>query len=137
MALVLDTGPLLAALDSADPDHEASAQLLTEATEDLVVPGLVLQELDYWCSRRLSPSAWLVFLDDIIAGAYRVEHPTPRDLMRCRVLQDTYKDLALGVVDASLIALVERLDERKIATLDRRHFSVVRPQHVDALQILP
>ncbi len=137
MALVLDTGPLLAALDSADPDHEASARLLTEATEDLVVPALVLPELDYWCSRRLSPSAWLVFLDDIIAGAYRVEHPTPRDLMRCRVLQDTYKDLALGVVDASLIALVERLDERKIATLDRRHFSVVRPQHVDALQILP
>ena len=137
MALVLDTGPLLAALDAADPDHEACARLLTEATEDLVVPALVLPELAYWCSRRLPGEAWLVFLDDVIAGAYRVEAPTPQDLERCRSLQGTYGDLGLGVVDASIIALVERLGEAKVATLDRRHFGVVRPRHVDVLRIVP
>jgi hypothetical protein len=137
MALVIDTGPLLAALDVADPDHEACARLLTEATEDLIVPALVLPELDYWCSRRLSSEAWLIFLDDVIAGAYQVEAPTQQDLERCRELQATYRDLALGVVDASVIALTERLQEPKIATLDRRHFGVVRPQHVEALRIVP
>lgn len=137
MALILDTGPLLAALDSADPDHARCAGLLTEAAEDLVVPMLVLGELDYWCARRLSVEAWLVFLDDVLAGAYRVEEPTSADLARCRQLQATYGDLGLGVVDASVIALAERLGESRIATLDRRHFSVVRPSHVSSLEIWP
>jgi predicted nucleic acid-binding protein len=89
VALVLDTGPLLAALDSADPDHESCAALLTEGEEDLLVPALVLGELDYWCAERLNPGVWLAFLDDVHA------------------------------------------------TLDHRHFSVMRPAHVDALRLLP
>jgi len=137
VALVCDTGPLLAALDAADPDHERCARLLTDAVEDLIVPALVLAELDYWCSRRLGSDAWLVFLDDVLAGVYRVEPPTGADLARCRELQGRYTDLALGVVDASVLALVERLAEPKVATLDQRHFRAVRPAHVGALQLLP
>jgi predicted nucleic acid-binding protein len=137
VALILDTGPLLAALDAADPDHARCAALLTNGIEDLVVPALVLAELDYWCARRLSPDAWLIFLDDVLAGSYRVEPPTPADLARCRDLQAQYRDLALGVVDASVVALAERLEEPKVATLDQRHFRTVRPAHVAALELLP
>lgn len=137
MALILDTGPLLAAIDSSDPDHAPCAALLTDASEDLVVPMLVLAELDYWCARRLGPGAWLTFMDDVLAGAFRVEAPTPIDLARCRDLQDAYADLGLGVVDASVIALAERTGERKVATLDHRHFSIVRPRHVAALELRP
>src|SRR5215208_3535164 len=57
LALILDTGPLLAALDAADPDHRRCAALITEAAEDRVVPTLVLAELDYWCHKRLSANA--------------------------------------------------------------------------------
>ncbi len=137
MALVCDTGPILAALDAADPDHERCARLLTDATEDLIVPTLVLAELDYWCARRLGASAWLIFLEDALAGVYRVESPTGADLVRCRDLQDRYADLSLGVVDASVVALVERLGEPKVATLDQRHFRAVRPAHVEALELRP
>ncbi len=137
MALICDTGPLLAALDAADPDHARCARLLTSADEDLVVPALVLAELDYWCARRLSSDAWLIFLDDVLAGAYRVEPPSGADLARCRELQARYVDLALGVVDASVVALAERLSESKVATLDQRHFRAVRPGHVDALELVP
>jgi predicted nucleic acid-binding protein len=137
VALICDTGPLLAALDAADPDHRRCAQLLMEADEDLVVPALVLAELDYWCGRRLPAEAWLTFLDDVLAGVYRVEPPTGEDLARCRALQSRYPDLRLGVVDATVVALAERLGEPKIATLDQRHFRTVRPAHVDALRILP
>jgi len=70
VALILDTGPLLAALDAADPDHARCAALLTDSIEDLVVPALVLAELDYWCARRLSPDAWLIFLDDVLAKTW-------------------------------------------------------------------
>src|SRR6476646_9936210 len=126
MALILDTGPLLAALDAADPDHERCAALLTEADEDLVVPSLVMAELDYWCHERLGTDAWLVFLDDLVRGANRVEPPVLSDLQR------QYDDLGLGVVDASIVALAERLGERRLATLDRRHFTVVRPARAES-----
>ncbi|MGH8887368.1 MAG: type II toxin-antitoxin system VapC family toxin [Egibacteraceae bacterium] len=135
MALVCDTGPLLAALDAADPDHNRCAALLRDATEDLVVPTLVLAELDYWCHERLDVNAWLVFLDDLLEGVYRSEALTPGDLTRCHQLQTAYADL--GVVDASVVALVERLGETKVATLDHRHFATLRPAHVSALSLLP
>jgi predicted nucleic acid-binding protein len=137
VALVLDTGPLLAALDRADPDHARCASLIAGETEDLVVPALVLAELDYWCHERLDEDVWLTFLEDVILGAYRVEHPGSSDLQRCHALQERYADLRLGVVDASVVALLERLDERRVATLDHRHFAVVRPAHAEALELLP
>jgi len=79
----------------------------------------------------------LTFFDDVLSGAYRVEPPTIADLTRCRELQDRHRDLSLGVVDASVVALTERLGEPKVATLDQRHFRTVRPAHVEALTLLP
>jgi predicted nucleic acid-binding protein len=124
VALVLDTSVLLGALISG-------------ASEELIVPALVLSELDYWCHERLTVEVWLTFLGDVLAGAYGVEHPTQEDLERCHELQGEYADLGLGVVDASVLAVVERLDEPKLATLDRRHFATVRPRHAGALNLLP
>ncbi len=137
MALILDTGPLLAALDAADPDHERCADLISDAGEELIVPGLVLTELDYWCHLRLGNRAWLTFLEDLLAGSYTLEAPTIADLERCRQIQRQYEDQPIGVVDASVLALVERMNEDKLATLDLRHFSVMRPVHRAALSLLP
>lgn len=135
--LVLDTGPLLAALDSRDPDHDACASLITSAREDLVVPALVLAELDYWCHERLTSDVWLSFLEDALAGVYVVASPTLRDLERCLEVQAQYKDLEVGIVDASVLALVERLGESKLATLDHRHFRALQPVHTQSLILLP
>jgi predicted nucleic acid-binding protein len=137
VALVLDTGPLLAALDRADRDHVRCVRLIESTREDLVVPGLVLAELDHWCQERLGGRVWLAFLEDVLEGAYRVQPPTLGDLRRCRELQERYADLRLGVVDASVVALLERMREDTVATLDHRHFAVVRPAHVEALTLLP
>jgi uncharacterized protein len=137
MALVLDTSVLLAALDSADPDHGRCAELIGETSENLVVPALVLSELACWCQERLTVEIWLAFLEDVLAGAYGVESPTHGDLERCAELQRSYADLKVGVVDASVLAVVERLGEPKLATLDHRHFPTMRPRHVEALELLP
>jgi uncharacterized protein len=137
MALVLDTGPLLAALDTADPDHRRCATLIGETREDRVIPMLVLAELDYWCHQRLGVEAWITFLEDLLAGAYRAESPTAADLTRCRELQTQYREHSLGVVDASILALVERIGETKLATLDHRHFAMLRPAHAESLRLLP
>jgi uncharacterized protein len=137
MALILDTGPLYAALDRDDDDHAACRRLLESANEPLVVPAPVLVEVEYWTHRRLGAGAWLALLDDIQAGAFLVEDLIAADYRRVRELCDRYADADIGFVDAAVLAVTERLAEPKLATLDRRHFGTLRPRHVDALVLLP
>jgi predicted nucleic acid-binding protein len=137
VALVLDTGPLYAALDRDDADHRASRRLIEAAAEPLIVPAPVLVEVDYWIHARLHPGILVALLDDIVAGAYQVAELQPADYRRIRQLCDQYADADIGFVDAAVMAVVERLNEPKLATLDRRHFGLIRPRHLDALQLLP
>lgn len=137
MALVLDTGPIVAALDLDDRDHTECARLLGNVDEGLVVPSPVLVEVDHWLVKRGGPEVWQRFVTDIANGAYRVEYLTDADLLRAAELEVTYDDLRLGFVDAAVVAVCERLGERKVATLDRRHFTVVKPAHRGYLELLP
>jgi predicted nucleic acid-binding protein len=137
VALILDTGPLYAALDRSDADHATCRRLLEKAGEALLIPAPVLVEVEYWTSRRLGPGAWLALLDDIAAGAFVVEDLVAADYRRVRELCDRYADADIGFVDAAVLAVTERLAEPKLATLDRRHFGALRPRHVDTLTLLP
>jgi len=101
------------------------------------VPTLVLTEVAYLIATRLGAEAEVRFLGDLAAGNFIAEPVVARDWLRIAELVGAYRDLPLGTVDASVIALCERLDARQLATLDRRHFTVVRPSHVHALQLLP
>lgn len=94
-------------------------------------------EIDYWIRKRLTPDVWRALVDDIAAGAYHLEDLTATDLTRVAELKRDYADLRLGMVDAAVIAVCERLGESKVATLDRRRFSVVRPRHCPVLELLP
>jgi predicted nucleic acid-binding protein len=137
VALVLDTGPIFASIDRRDAAHEACRQLFTLNREPLVIPAPVVGEVDYWIRKWLHPGALLAFLDDITAGAYAVENLQPQDYLRIREILSRYADANIGFVDAAVLAVVERLNEPKLATLDRRHFAMFRPRHVDALILLP
>lgn len=137
MALILDTGPLYASLDRGDADHRACRRLIETANEPLIVPAPVLVEVDYWILARLHAGVLIVLLDDIADGAYTIADVQPQDYRRVRELCDRYADADIGFVDAAVLALVERLNESKLATLDHRHFRLLRPRHVDALRLLP
>lgn len=137
MALILDTGPLYASLDRSDADHARCRALIEGCDELLVIPAPVLVEVDYWIGRRLSVGALVALLEDIERTAYRVEDLADSDYRRVGELCDRYADSDIGFVDAAVMAIVERLDEPKLATLDVRHFGVIRPRHVDALTLLP
>jgi predicted nucleic acid-binding protein len=137
VALILDTGPLYVSLDRSDADHASCRRLTEEADEPLVIPAPVLVEVDYWVHVRMHPGVLVALLDDVIAGAYRVEELRPEDYRRIRQLCDRYDDADVGFVDAAVLAIVERLNEPKLATLDHRHFRLLRPRHVDALRLLP
>jgi len=137
VALVLDTGPIYASLDRNDQDRAACSHLVETASEPLVIPSPVLVEVDYWIHQRLHVGVLPAFLDDILAGAYQVEPLDVDDCRRARELCDQYGDADIGFVDAAVIAVVERLREDKLATLDQRHFRAVRPRRVPALRLLP
>ena len=137
MALILDTGPLYASIDRSDADHESCRRLILGTSEPLIVPSPVLVEVDYWIHARLHPGVLVALLDDIADGAYIVEDLAPEDYRRARELCDRYADSDIGFVDAAVLAIAERLNEPKLATLDRRHFGMLRPRHVDALLLLP
>jgi predicted nucleic acid-binding protein len=77
------------------------------------------------------------FLGDLASGSFSLEPVHPADLVRMAELVARYQDLSLGSVDASVIAAAERRAVTEIATLDRRHFTVVRPNHTKALTLLP
>lgn len=137
MALILDTGPLYASLDRSDADHQACRRLIEEAAEPLIIPAPVLVEVDYWIHTRLHPGVLTALLDDIVDGSYVVQDLRPEDYLRIRDLCDRYADSNIGFVDAAVLAVVERLNETKLATLDRRHFGLLRPRHVTALRLVP
>lgn len=137
LALVVDTGPLLAALDRNDRWHSHCAELLESSPERLVLPAAVLPELDYLLRARLGTAPFVDVLEAIERGEVQVEDVATRDFPRIRELQVRYGDTPVGFVDAAVLAITERLGEPKLATLDRRHFALMRPRHVEALELLP
>ena len=120
-----------------DTDHDACAGLLSEATEPIVVPAPVVVELEWLASGRVDPRAFLAFLADVQAGQVLVAELEPADYRRINQLLERYSDLPLGFVDAAVLTVVERFGERRLATLDHRHFSVVRPRHFAGLELVP
>ena len=135
--LIVDAGPLYAAAARRDRDHRRCVQLLAAAPRPLVVPDLVVTEVSYLLSDRLGSHAELAFGRALAAAELLVEPVLPSDWARVVELMERYADLPLGMVDASIVAIAERLGVRSIATLDRRHFAVVRPRHVTAFELLP
>ena len=102
-----------------------------------MVPAPVIVELDFWWRTKLTLDDYLAFLDDIVSGAYSVADLDDLDYTRARELQATYSGIGVSLVDASVLATVEKLGEPKLATLDHRHFSAMQPRHVGSLRLLP
>jgi predicted nucleic acid-binding protein len=135
--LLVDTGPLVAASDTDDAHHQACRVLLEDDPGPLVTSPMVIAEAAYLLDRQLGPAAEAALFASITDGSLRVENLGHVDWERIGELVATYADLRLGGTDASLVALAERLGVATIATLNRRDFTVVRPRHVDAFELLP
>jgi uncharacterized protein len=101
------------------------------------LPVPVLTEVGYLPEREKGARAEAEFLRSIRAGQVMMVPLTASDLDRMAELVQTYGDFPLGLVDASVIAVAERLGADAIVTLDRRRFSVVRPRHRPAFRLLP
>ena len=131
--LIVDAGPLYAYVDA----DAACLDLLETHPGPLVVPVLVVTEVVCLLRTRLGWEAEARFLGDLANGTFVLEPVHPADPLRMIELVAKYHDLPRGSVDASVIAAAERLGVTEVATVDRRHFSVVHPRHAPAFDIQP
>jgi len=136
--IVVDTGVLYALADRDDSHHAGCVRWLATARGPLIVPPPVIAEACYLIGRHLGPSPEATFLDAFGPGqAFTLGSLLEADLRRMAALVRQYADLPLGGTDAAVIATAERLGVVEIATVDRRHFTVVRPRHIPAFNVVP
>lgn len=135
--ILLDTSGLLAALDASERNHKAAADALRAAGSPRLLSPFVLAELDYLLGRRVSSVAARALLAEVAAGSYQLEPFDAQDVNSAIDHLDRYRDLALGIADASILVLAERHDISDVLTLDERHFRSVRRLGGGRFRLLP
>ena len=134
--MIVDTGILYALADRDDRHHRLAKELF-HLPEHRIVPEPVVAEADWLILEYLGVDAEIRFVEDVARGVLAVESPTRSDRQRAAALVRQYRDLKIGYVDATTVAIAERLREARIATTDRRHFLAIQPRHLDAFELLP
>jgi uncharacterized protein len=138
--ILVDAGVLIALYNADDKFHEQCLELWDDSQTHFLVSPLVVAEVCYFLARDHGADAEASFLASFAAGHLVLATLTERDLNRMAELVRKYGDLGktgLGGADASVIALAERWGITTVASIDRRHFQVVRPAHCIALSLLP
>ena len=136
-AILVDTGPLYAMADRDDDWHQRVVRFLRGCRDELIIPVAVLPEVGYLLAAHLGPKAEQKLVRSVVTGEMSVEELTPQDLRRVLELVERYEAARIGFVDASVVATAERLKITRILTTDRRDFSLVRPRHCKAFELLP
>ena len=135
--ILLDTSGLLSALFPDQPRHEESARTLLDLPVPAILSPFVLAELDYMIGSLAGVEAELRFLEDVSREAYRLVGFSAADVAEAHAIIARYRDQDIGLADASLILLSQRLETLDVLTLDERHFRVVRGWKGRPFRILP
>jgi predicted nucleic acid-binding protein len=135
--VIIDTSVLLAYFNRREPDHQAAVAAIDASIEPLVVSPFVIAELDYLLATRLGVEAEVAVLGELSGGAWELPAFGAVDLAMARDIVNRYGDQAIGLADASIVVLAARYGTRTVATLDRRHFDVLRPLGGGSFTIVP
>jgi predicted nucleic acid-binding protein len=134
---LLDTSFLLAMTNVKDRNHSRVLEVAKTIDDVLVLPVTVLPEASYLIGSRLGHRVMRQFLSGLVTGDVVLETITITDLKRVTEILEEYADSRLDFVDATIMAIAERLDVTRILTLDRRDFTIIRPKHQSHFEILP
>jgi len=137
LTVLADTGALYALVNRSDAWHQRTRTWWEANREPILVPVTVIPEATYLIATRLGSSYEAAFVRWLGDGEVEIESLQPEDVTRAADLLVAYADLPLGFVDASIVAMAERLDVDTLLTTDRQHFAVVRPAHVPRLRLVP
>lgn len=135
--IVVDTSLIYALLDRNDANHRQAATWYRGATPPMATTPLILAEVDHLAGARAGRPAQEAWRRDLAAGVYDVTWWSGAE-RRAAEIAERYSDLGVGLADASLVALAERLNTSEIATFDERHFRAMRPESAArAFRLLP
>lgn len=137
MPAIIDSSAVIAAFDRRDPAHARVTSALAAERSTVVIPAATLPEIAFLLGRRHGSVAAAEAIRRLGGGPWPIESNDQADLLRAAELMRQYADASLGFVDAAVVAIAERLGATRIHTLDRRDFSLVRPRHLDAFEVLP
>jgi len=137
MAILADTGPLYALADKDDQYHEVIAKYVSATKEAIIVPSSVVPEVCYLLLEYLGAEAEMKFLRSLANQELLLEHFTIKDLGRAIEILEQYRDAEFGMVDATVMAMAERLRIEVLLTIDHRDFSIYRPRHCSAFRLVP
>lgn len=137
MTAILDTSFLFALTDQSDRNHQRVLAIAQNASEQLVLPVVVLPEICYLIASRLGHPAMRRFVASMTPNAVQIESVMPEDWSRIDQILAAYADNQLDFTDAAIVAISERLAITRVYTLDRRDFSIIRPKHCDYFELFP
>jgi len=135
--IVLDTSGLLAFIDTDQNRHEDVKRSLEADPGPFLLSPFVAAEVDHLLLDRVGPVAELLFLSEVARGAYRLEGFGAEDVEQAAQVIGRYRDLRIGLADASLVVLAARVGTNRLLTLDERHFRAVRPLRGRSFTLLP
>ena len=137
MTLLIDSSFLVALYDGGEVHHRRAYDFAADRTEVMLVPDLVLAEVSYLLRRNLGYANSLNFFEFFEDRSVRLVAVLQEDLARVREIGQQYSDARLDLVDCCIMTIAERLRVTRIATFDRRDFSIFQPRHCDYLELLP
>ena len=124
-------------MDRSDAWHARVVAWWKRNTQPVVVPVTVLPEVSYLLQTRIGPGAEQAFVRAVATGEFTTEPLDADDIERAAEVMADYADFPIGFVDASIVAIAERLEVRELLTTDRRHFGAVRPRHARGFLLAP
>jgi uncharacterized protein len=123
--------------DKSDHWHQRSLDFISTYTGKVIAPSTILPETCYMLNTYLGSSAEMAFIESVVQRELFIEPVTIEDIGRSLEIMRDYSNLNLGLVDASIIAIAERLGISKILTTDRRHFAIIKTNQGRHLELLP
>jgi hypothetical protein len=137
MTAVVDTSFLVSLINPRESSHQACLAVAQTLRERLVIPQVVLPEATYLVDKYLGRTTMRAMVRQLLQATWNLEPLLEGDMERIVAVLDQYRDQNIDFADAAIVAIAERLKVQRILTLDRRHFSLLRPRHCAAFEILP
>jgi predicted nucleic acid-binding protein len=134
---IVDAGALVALNNARDDDHARVLRVFESYPGQLLIPDPVIAEVDYLLRELVGIDAELDFLSNLIDGTLAIEHLTTDDYSDCRDLIRRYRNLDIGLADASVVVVANRVGTRDLLTLDQRDFRVIVDRDGNPYTLLP
>jgi uncharacterized protein len=135
--ILLDSSGLFAALVETEVHHESARSALEQDSPPFVLSPFVLCELDYLLSSSVGIEPELALLEDVAAGAYELAPFDCGDVAAVHEVIERYRDLGVGLADASIVVLASRHGTDRVLTLDERHFRALQTPSGRPFTLLP